>query len=72
MRRGFIAVVIAAAALALFSSEASAWVCRAGSPTGSWGAGWNSYSLAFAKRRALIECAARTPMGFTCFITGCR
>jgi hypothetical protein len=65
-------IAIAAAMLAFAPTEASAWACRAGSPTGSYGVGWHNYSLGYAKRRALLECAARTPRGYTCFITGCR
>jgi hypothetical protein len=71
MRNGLMALVFATASLALFSTEASAYICRAGSPTGSWGRGWHNYSLGYAKRRALMECAVRTPRGYTCYITGC-
>ena len=72
MRHKLAALIIAAATLAIFSSEASAWVCTAHSPTGSYGWGSSSYSLAYARRRALLECAVRTPRGYRCYITGCR
>ena len=32
---------------------------------------WTSTSLALSRRRALVQCAVRTPRGFNCFITGC-
>jgi hypothetical protein len=56
--------------LALISSEASAWTCRADSRTGAFGWG-SSYSLRAARSRALWECARRTPRGYTCYLTGC-
>ena len=71
MRNSLAALILAAASLALFSTEASAWICQARSPTGSWGRGWHNYSLSYAKRRALVECAVRTPRRYTCYITGC-
>lgn len=57
--------------LGLSSTGASAWYCRAVSPTGSWGWG-ASYNLYSAKRIALRQCAVRTPRGFTCFLQGCQ
>jgi hypothetical protein len=72
MRYLIATLAIAGAMLAFAPSEASAWVCRAASPTGSWGTGWHNYSLGYARRRALAECAVRTPRGFVCYITGCR
>jgi hypothetical protein len=30
---------------------------------------WQHYNLNFACRRALEECAYRTPMGYNCYIT---
>jgi len=71
MRNSLAALVLAAASLAFFSSEASAWVCMARSPTGAWGKGWHNYSLGYAQRRALAECAVRTPRGYVCILTGC-
>lgn len=62
---------VLAALLAMAPSEASAWTCRATSPTGSWGWG-SSGSLSAAQRRALWECAVRTPRGYTCRISRCR
>jgi hypothetical protein len=64
-------LVIAVCAVAFMSSEASAWVCYASSPSAN---GWGShnYSLGYAKRRALAECSVRTPRYQTCYITGCR
>jgi hypothetical protein len=65
------AVVIAAALIPALARDASAWTCYARSPTGSWGWGSN-YSQGAAQRRALNECAVRTPRGYVCRITGCR
>jgi hypothetical protein len=72
MKYTLAAAALACAMVAMMPTEASAWVCRARSPTGSWGVGWHNYSLGYAKRRALAECAVRTPRGFVCFITNCR
>lgn len=68
--------LLAALALGMFllpftPTEASAWICYARSPTGSWGWG-SSHSLSVARRRALAECAIRTPRGYWCRITSCR
>ena len=71
MRKHLLALAIAMATVGLFSTEASAWICMARSATGAWGRGWHTYSLGYAKRRALLECAVRTPRGYTCYITGC-
>jgi hypothetical protein len=72
MKHTFAALILAAATLAVFSSEASAWVCYAASPTGSTGWGSHNYSIGYARRRALLECAVRTPRRYTCYITSCR
>jgi hypothetical protein len=68
--------LLAAVALAIllgsaFAGDAAAWTCHARSPTGSWG--WGSAgSIPAAQRRALYECAIRTPRGYVCRITRCR
>lgn len=54
------------------STAAEAWTCRASSPTGSWGMGWHTRSRSYARRRALYECARRTPRRFYCRIRWCR
>jgi hypothetical protein len=72
MKHWLAALAIALGALAMVASEASAWVCTAASRTGSYGWGRHPTSLAYARRRALVECAARTPRRYTCYITGCR
>jgi hypothetical protein len=72
MRNYLAAIVIAGAGLLFFSAEASAWICQARSPTGAWGRGWHNYSLSYARRRALAECAIRTPRYSRCYLTGCR
>lgn len=55
------------------TSQADArWVCRASSSTGSWGMGWHNSSRSYARGRALLECAARTPRNRTCYIRSCR
>jgi hypothetical protein len=33
---------------------------------------WTSPYLAVARRRALVQCALRTPRGYACVITRCR
>ena len=72
MKHWLAALAIALGALAMISSEASAWVCTAQSRSGSSGIGTHPTNLAYARRRALTECAARTPRRYTCYITGCR
>lgn len=63
---------IALSGLALIPTEASArWVCRASSPTGSWGVGWHTRSRSYAVRRALAECAIRTPSYSRCYLRRC-
>lgn len=52
-------------------AAASRWVCRATSSTGSWGVGWHPYSKAYARQRALVECALRTPSNRTCYVRAC-
>jgi len=66
------AVMAAAAAglLVMIPGEALAWYCVAGSPSAT---GWaNSGSRNYAVRRALRECAARTPRYQTCYLRYCR
>lgn len=53
------------------ADPAEAWVCRAKSKS-AWGEGYHSHLLAYAKQRALLECAARTPKYQTCWIVACR
>jgi hypothetical protein len=70
MKHVFIALAFAGGMLALASSEASAWFCRAESSTGSYG--WaRSGSLRAARSRALWECARRTPRNRVCYIVYC-
>jgi hypothetical protein len=64
-------LAIAAAMMALVGSAAGAWTCKATSRTGSWGWGTSGYRNA-AARRALYECAVRTPRGYTCYLRYCR
>ncbi len=54
----------------LIPSEASAWYCRAGSPTGGWGWG-QAYYRGGAASIALNNCAVNTPRGFVCRIRYC-
>lgn len=65
------AFVLGLCALAMSSSEASAWYCRATSGSGAWGWG-SSASLYRAQRIALYQCAIRTPRGYVCRIRYCR
>lgn len=63
-------LAVAASVLALAPTDASAWSCRARSPS-AWGWG-SSASLSNAQHRALFECARRTPRHQTCYIRACR
>ena len=73
MKKYLAVAAIAAAAFATTSfvtpSSAEAAYCVARSPYAS---GWGQGSLSYARRRALHECAIRTPRGYTCYITSCR
>jgi len=71
MKNLIIALVIGAGALALAPTEASAWICYARGTTGATGWGSHPYSLGYARRRALAECAIRTPRYARCYLTGC-
>lgn len=70
MRKSLMYAILGASMFALVPTDASAWTCRARSPTGAWGWGSN-YSLYAAQRRALWECAIRTPRWSRCYITRC-
>jgi hypothetical protein len=50
-------------------TTAQAAYCEARS---AYATGWGSGNINYARRRALNECAIRTPRGYTCYITGCR
>ena len=70
MRSGLAALTFAVGMLGLMSTEASAWYCRAESPSAyGWG---TSNSQGVARRRALAECAVRTPRRQTCYVIYCR
>ncbi len=65
----FAALAVAAALLAFGSSEASAWVCRAGGVGGTTvGRSWN---IIDAKLIALRKCERRSPIP-VCTILYCR
>jgi len=69
MGRTFASLALAATLMALASSEASAWVCRAaGAGTGGWGRSW---SIVDAKLWALRSCERRSPVP-VCTILWCR
>ena len=72
MSRYLALVPLCALILSITYTPADAWYCRATSSTGSWGWGYHPRSLAYAKRRALMECAVRTPRNRTCYIRFCR
>ena len=72
MKHLLAALAIALGALATGTSDASAWVCTAASRSGAQGSGTHPTNVAYARRRALLECTARTPRRYTCYITGCR
>lgn len=71
--RSLALATVAMLGLAMMPTEASArWVCRATSAaTGHWGWGAHNYSESYARRRALAECAVRTPRGYTCRLRSC-
>jgi hypothetical protein len=69
MGRLLASLIIAAALLAVGTSEASAWVCRAaGLGSGGWG---RSVSIIDAKLWALRSCERRSPLP-VCTILWCR
>ena len=70
MRSGLAALIFAIGMLGLMSTEASAWYCRAESPSAhGWG---TSSSQGRVRRIALYECARRTPRYQTCYVIYCR
>jgi hypothetical protein len=66
----FAAITLAAVVLLLMvPGEAAAWYCVARSPSAT---GWaTNSSRARAVRRALRECAVRTPRYQTCYLRYC-
>ena len=69
--RALVGCCFLAASLVAFSGEASAWYCRAESGTGAYGWGQNN-DMGTARRRALYECAVRTPRNSRCVIRYCQ
>lgn len=66
------ALLMAATPVYLTSTqEAAAWGCEARGTTGARGSSWNYSTRAQATRRALNECAVRTPRSGRCRITYC-
>jgi hypothetical protein len=63
------AFIVAGLLFAFVPSEASAWYCRAVSPSGAWGWG-RSGSLERARQIAFSNCAARR-RGYACRIRSC-
>ena len=66
----FGALLLVVVAWPFAPTEASAWGCYASSPSAN-GRSWNYGSRGGAVRRALAECAVRTPRGQTCYIRSC-
>ncbi len=62
--------VLAVLCLMIMSTSASAWVCRAESPS-AWGESAWYANLWEAKQVALNYCAARTPYYQTCVVVWC-
>ncbi len=56
---------------AMSATDAAAWGCFARGTTGATGWSWAYNSRGAAVRRALSECAVRTPRGEMCRITNC-
>jgi hypothetical protein len=71
LKKTLLSLAIATSALAFGASEAFAIGCVARSPTGSYGYSTGYSTVAQARRRALYECAIRTPRGYYCRITRC-
>jgi hypothetical protein len=72
---GLASLVVAGGLVTVTPTPADAFVCYARSSWGynGWARGWGrSVSHARARAIALANCAARTPRGATCSITGCR
>jgi hypothetical protein len=70
MKKLAVMTVAAAALLVMVPGEALAWYCYASSPSAyGWG---TSSSRRSAVRRALRECAVRTPRHQTCYLRYCR
>jgi hypothetical protein len=63
-------VAILAGVVAAMPSQAYACYCEARSSY-AWGWGRSS-ACSVARKRALAECAVRTPRGAWCYITFCR
>jgi hypothetical protein len=61
--------VVAAVLFGAMSTDASAWYCRAASPSGAWGWG-RSNVLDRARGLAFHGCASR-PRGYSCAIRYC-
>ena len=64
------ALLLVVVSMPLAPTEASAWGCYAASPSAS-GRSWNYPTRGGAVRRALAECAVRTPRYQTCYIQSC-
>ena len=70
MKKFALTAVAAAGLFVMIPGEALAWYCFARSPSAS---GWaTSSSRSYAIRRALRECAIRTPRYQTCYLRYCR
>jgi hypothetical protein len=63
--------VFAIVTVTFLATDAMAYKCVARSANGSYGWGSHPYDLNYARRRALNECAIRTPRGYTCVLQGC-
>jgi hypothetical protein len=70
MKKFALMAVAAAGLFVMIPGEALAWYCVARSPSAR---GWaTSDSRSYAIRRALAECAVRTPRYQTCHLRYCR
>jgi hypothetical protein len=70
-KKAAVLALAAAGGMIALTASASAYECRATSPS-AWGQGWHTHSYGYAQRRALGECAARTPNYQVCRIVWCR
>ena len=65
-----LAIAAVGVTMALVPTEASAWYCRADSPSAyGWG---SSGSRGRAARIAIRQCAVRTPRWQVCYLSWCR
>ncbi len=71
MKKSLFVLALAVAGVAGVTGPAWAWGCFARGTTGATGYSYGYYYLGWAERRALSECAVRTPRWGRCYIVRC-